>query len=185
MRWESVALADPDGATLRVAETWVRAGSDTPKSEASTRTISLGRRLASELFDHRARSPFQGDAERVFPNPRTGNAFNITRYTGFFRQALKAAGVEGYVRPCHDLRHSSITNSAAAGTSPEALMSRAGHSDYATTRRYVDLAGERFRDDADLLEQRLFGSSSPKFQSEVAVPSPDQTTVGAATPDQH
>ena len=34
LRWRAVHLADPDGAFLRVAETWVRGGVDTPKSEA-------------------------------------------------------------------------------------------------------------------------------------------------------
>lgn len=86
LRWRSLALADPDGPTLRVEETFVRRAADTPK----------------------------------------------------------------------------LTNAAAAGTSPEALMSRAGHSSYATTRRYFDLAGERFRDEAERLEQRLWGASVPK-----------------------
>jgi integrase len=48
------------------------------------------------------------------------------------RLALNRAGIEGYVRPRHDLRHSSITN-AAAGMPPEALMTRAGHSSYTRT----------------------------------------------------
>jgi integrase len=95
--------------------------------------------------------------ERVFVNPRTGSPFRPSRFGNLLRDALKRAGVEGYIRPCHDLRHSSITNAAAAGTSPEALMSRAGHSDCATTRRYVDLAGERFREEGDRLERRLAG----------------------------
>jgi hypothetical protein len=30
------------------------------------------------------------------------------------------------------------------GTSPAALMSRAGHSDFKTTQLYIDLAGETF-----------------------------------------
>ncbi len=166
--WRSVLLADPDGPVLRIEETWTRNANDSPKSAAGHRTIALGPRLAGELFEHRQRSPFLGEDERVFPNPRTGNPFDITRYGEILRQALSRAGVEGYVRPCHDLRHSSITNSAAAGTAPEALMSRAGHSDYATTRRYVDLAGERFRDDADRLEERLWGSSGTKLRYEVA-----------------
>ena len=34
LRWRHVYLADPDGPHLRVAETWVRGGVDTPKSEA-------------------------------------------------------------------------------------------------------------------------------------------------------
>jgi integrase len=161
LHWRAVKLADPDGPTLRVEETWVRCGADTPKSRAGTRTIALGPRLAGELMDHRARSPFDGDDDLVFPNGRTGNTLDITRYTDLFRKALKGAGIEGRVRPCHDLRHSSITNSAAAGTRPEALMARAGHSSYTTTRIYVDLAGEEFRDDADLLEARLWGVREP------------------------
>jgi integrase len=60
LRWQDVALADPAGATLRVRETFVRGQADTPKSEKSERTIALGKRLASELFDHRARSALPG-----------------------------------------------------------------------------------------------------------------------------
>jgi hypothetical protein len=36
-------------------------------------------------------------------------------------------------------------------------MARAGHSDFKTTQGYIDLAGERFRDEAELLERRLWG----------------------------
>jgi hypothetical protein len=39
-------------------------------------------------------------------------------------------------------------------------MARAGHSDYATTRRYIDLSGELFREDADKLGARVFGALS-------------------------
>jgi integrase len=145
----------------------VRNAVETPKSQAGQRTIALGKRVADELFDHRARTPFSGDDERVFANPRTGGAFDVGRYSELFRRALGRAGVEGRVRPFHDLRHSSITNSAAAGTPPEALMARAGHSDYATTRRYVDLAGERFREEADRLEERLWGASAVSTPTDV------------------
>jgi hypothetical protein len=53
--------------------------------------------------------------------------------------------------------HTSITNAAAAGVAPAALMARAGHSDFKTTQGYIDLAGETFREEAELLEERLFG----------------------------
>ena len=66
------------------------------------------------------------------------------------------------MRPTHDLRHASITNAAAAGVPPEALMVRAGHSSYSTTKRYIDLSGERFRAEADRLEGRLWGTSGRK-----------------------
>jgi integrase len=118
----------------------------------------------------------------VFANPRTGNAFDAGRYTELLRLALKRAGIDGYVRPAHDLRHSSITNGAAAGTAPEALMSRAGHSSITTTQRYIDLAGERFRAEADRLEVRLWGATGTKSRYQTADSSPDQETEKAATP---
>jgi integrase len=70
------------------------------------------------------------------------------------RKALTKAGITDYVRHFHDLRHSSITNAAAAGTPPAALMARAGHSSFTTTQGYIGLAGETFREEADL-RQRL------------------------------
>lgn len=72
------------------------------------------------------------------------------------------------MRPFHDGRHTSITNSAAAGLSPAALMARAGHSDFKTTQGYIDLAGETFRAEAELLEQRLFGAD--RYQNSVPTP---------------
>lgn len=91
----------------------------------------------------------------------------MARYGETFRLALTKAGVADYVRPFHDMRHSSITNAAAAGTPPAALMARAGHSDYKTTQGYIDLAGETFREEADRLEQRLWGGSSTKNRCQV------------------
>lgn len=81
----------------------------------------------------------------------------MARYGKTFRLALRRAGITDYVRPFHDLRLSSITNAAAAGTPPAALMARAGHSDFKTTQGYIDLAGETFREEADLADERLFG----------------------------
>jgi len=68
------------------------------------------------------------------------------------------------MRPFQDMRHSSITNSAAASTSPAALMDRAGHSDFKTTQGYIDLAGETFlvteTTNCDHQPMRQVGSSS-------------------------
>jgi hypothetical protein len=105
-------------------------------------------------------SAYRAESDYVFPNPRTGRPFDASRYGELLRLALDRAGIEDAIRPSHELRHSSITNAAAAGTSPEALMSRTGHSSYATTRRYIDLAGEGFREEAERLEARLWGGSS-------------------------
>lgn len=73
-----------------------------------------------------------------------------------------AEGRFGCGKLIHDGRHTSITNSAAAGISPAALMARAGHSDFATTQLYIDLSGEAFRDEAQMLEDRLWGDSGTK-----------------------
>lgn len=155
LRWRSVFLADPSRPVLRVEETWVRARTETPKSEAGRGRSPSGARSPPSCGSHRRWSAYDGDDDYVFPNPRTGRPFDANRYGEVLRLALKRAGIEESIRPSHELRHSSITNAAAAGTSPEALMSRAGHSSYATTRRYIDLAGERFRAEAERLEDRL------------------------------
>jgi integrase len=159
LHWRDVSLADPAGATLRIRETFVRGAVDTPKSEKSERTIALGERLASELFDHRARTTFQGDDERVFTSA-TGGPLDPARYGATLKLALKKAKITKPLRPFHDGRHTSITNAAAAGTSPGALQARAGHASFSTTQLYIDLAGESFREEAELLERRLLGVES-------------------------
>jgi integrase len=93
----------------------------------------------------------------VFCNPHTGRPMEPKRDAGTFKDALKRAKITDYVRPFHDGRHTSITNSAAAGMEPMKMMKRAGHADLATTMIYVNLAGETFPEAAELLEERLFG----------------------------
>ena len=85
-------------------------------------------------------------ARVVFCHPERGTVYRAET----FRAALRAA-------PFHDLRHASLTNGAAAGESPLALMARAGHRSMRTTNAYVHLAGVVFREDAARLEQRLLG----------------------------
>jgi hypothetical protein len=70
-----------------------------------------------------------------------------------------AAGISDDVRPFHDLRHSSLTNGAATGEQPIALMARAGQRSISTTKGHLHLAGVVFRDEADALERRLLTSA--------------------------
>jgi hypothetical protein len=84
----------PDGPTLRVQETIVRGRLETPKSEAGERTIALGERLASELFDHRARASFIGEDEHVFCHPHRGSPLDHKRYAKTLRLALAKAKIE-------------------------------------------------------------------------------------------
>jgi integrase len=100
--------------------------------------------------------------------------------------ALAAAGVDAKLRAFHDLRHASLTNGAAAGEQPIALMTQAGHSNLATTKRYLHLAGTVFRDEADRLEQRLLGgqaveSSTHLSERESTSDDPADAAVRAGT----
>ena len=49
-------------------------------------------------------------------------------------------------------------------------MSRAGHSNFKTTQGYIDLAGETFRAEAGLLEQRLFGAEGHQSRYQLRNP---------------
>jgi len=112
--------------------------------------------LAGELFDHRGRSRYQGDDERVFCHPEKGSVLNEKRYANTLRAALAKAEITDYIRPFHDGRHSSITNDAAAGNSGLAVMKRAGHSDFRVTQPYLDLAGVAFAEEAERAGARAF-----------------------------
>jgi integrase len=70
LRWRDVRLADPEERpTLTVQRSYVRGEDGPPKSQTSRRTLVLDEFLAGELFDHRGRSLYQGDDERVFCHP--------------------------------------------------------------------------------------------------------------------
>ena len=68
------------------------------------------------------------------------------------------------MREFHDWRHTGITNAAAAGMSPLATMRMAGHSDFKTTTRYIDLAGVVFGDEVLLLSD-WYGGAGMKSAS--------------------
>jgi len=146
LRWRDVDLIE---GVLRVRES---------KSESGERAIALSPALAEELWQLRRRTAFQGDDEFVFAHPISGHRLNANWYAAEFRTALTAAGITDYVRPFHDMRHTSLTNGAAAGESPIALMTRAGHTSMGTTKLYLHLAGTTFADEAEALERRLLGA---------------------------
>jgi integrase len=82
---------------------------------------------------------FTGNDELVFCHPERGSKIDHEWYAGEFRAALERAEIADSLRPFRDARHGSLTNGAAAGESPIALMTRAGHRDLATTRQYLHL----------------------------------------------
>jgi integrase len=150
LRWGDVSLIE---STVRVRES---------KSEDGERLIALSPTLVDALAEHYQRTAFKGDDELVFCHPKRGTRLDPTWYADEFRAALTAAGITDYVRPFHDARHASLTNGAAAGETPIALMTRAGHRSMSTTKGYLHLAGVVFRDEADALERRLLGEMSER-----------------------
>ena len=129
------------------------------KSDRGVRTIALAPSLAEMLWQHRRQSSFQGEDEFVFCHPTKGSPLIVDTYAEAFRAALTAAGITDHVRPFHDLRHASLTNGAAAGETPIALMTRAGHANMKTTQTYLHLAGVVFPDEARRLEERFAASA--------------------------
>ena len=62
-----------------------------------------------------------------------------------------------------------------AGPKPVARMTKAGHSNMATTKRYLRLAGVVFEDRAAALEDRLLGiepSTDSLYPTQVTSPHP-------------
>ena len=86
---------------------------------------------------------------------------NHKGYADTFQAVLANARITDRVRPFHDGRHSAITHEAAAGSAPAAIQARAGHADFSTTQRYINLAGVVFRDEAVRAEARILGPWVP------------------------
>jgi integrase len=93
------------------------------------------------------------------------------------REALARAEIEKPMREYHDWRHTGITNAAAAGMSPLSIMRMAGHSDFKTKQRYIDLAGVVFGDDVRRLSD-WYGSSGTNNRYQVEADDP-QTRIAS------
>jgi integrase len=111
-----------------------------PKTDDGTRTIALAEPLAEELWQHWRRTSYRGPDDRVFCHPQKGTPVAGGYYGAIMKTVLARAGVDRPMREYHDWRHTGITNAAAAGMSPMAIMQMAGHADFKTTERYIDLA---------------------------------------------
>lgn len=165
LRWKDVDLL---AKRLRVVDS---------KTDTGIRSVGLGSLLAEALEQHFARTPFKGDDERVFTS-ETGGKYRGDEFAKALRRAFERASIEwpqGF-RPCHDLRVTGATNDVRAGMDNAKLQAKLGHSNFRTTERYINLAGVVFHDEAEALEQRLFGvgiptdPSAPKSADEVQGP---------------
>jgi len=124
------------------------------KTEEGERWMSLPGSLVVQL---QAWCVDKDPGQYVFPSS-LGNPFNPEWYANAFNRALSRAGVTEYIRPFHDMRHTSLTLEAATGESNFiALMARAGHTDAKVTRQYTKLAGVLFPVQAEALDRLLGG----------------------------
>jgi integrase len=94
-----------------------------------------------ELVEHFAASAYQSDDDYVFAHPMRGSRLDAKAYHEAFQAALEKAEVDGHIRTFHDMRHTALTNLAATGASPIAVMATAGHRSMQTTKGYLHLVG--------------------------------------------
>ena len=75
---------------------------------------------------------------------------------------MPPAGVdEAFRPPWHGLRHTALTETAAAGIPGMFVQAKAGHAQGSTTERYLHAHRTSFPDAAGLAEARLFASEVP------------------------
>jgi integrase len=169
LRWRDVDLIEN---RLRVVDS---------KTDAGSRSIALPTMLAEQLWQWRRATSYNSDEGRVFCHPERGSVYRYELFAKALRRAYKAAGMtfpEG-MRAMHDLRVTMVTNDALAGANPVALMTKAGHTNMATTKRYLRLAGIVFPDEAAALEARMLGTE-PSTASSTRLAEPQPTSDESA-----
>ena len=144
--WRDVSLSE---GTLRVVES---------KSTEGERLLALSPALVNVLSNRYQATPYKADDDYVFAHPQTGARLGVDRYREQLRKALDVAGIPDRerIRPFHDARHAALTHLALTpGASELVLMATAEHRSFATTKRYLHLAGRAFPETAAALEDRL------------------------------
>jgi len=154
LRWQDVELLE---RRLAVVQQVVRNETTTPKSRAGRRSVELGAVAISALEEHWKASSYRASESLVFCHPALGTPLDPSKLTTYARKALRAAGVPDSFRPWHGLRHTALTETAAAGVPSMFVQAKAGHAHGSTTERYLHAARTSYPDAADLAEARLFG----------------------------
>ena len=93
----------------------------------------------------------------MFCHEALGSPLDPSKLSGFARKAFAAAAIDKRFRPWHGLRHTALTETAAAGVPAMFVQSKAGHAQGSTTERYLHASKTAFPDAAELAEGRLFG----------------------------
>ena len=155
LRWMDVELLE---RKLHVRQQFVRNEITTPKSRAGRRTLPLGPVAAEALEEQFASSLYRAPESLVFCHPALGTPLDPSKLTTFARKALTRAGVDPGFRVWHGLRHTSLTETAAAGVPAMFVQAKAGHAQGSTTERYLHAHRTSYPDAAELAEARMFAS---------------------------
>lgn len=158
LRWQDVELLE---RRLRVRQAFVRNEMTTPKSRAGRRTIALGDVAIDALEEQFTASRHRAPESIVFSHPALGTPLDASKVTRYARKALDQAGVDEGFRPWHGLRHTALTETAAAGIPAMFVQAKAGHAQGSTTERYLHAARTSYPEAAELAEARLFESRPP------------------------
>lgn len=153
LRWQDVEMLD---RRLSVVQQVVRNETTTPKSRAGRRSVGLGSVAVAALEEHWKASSYRAPESLVFCHPALGTPLDPSKLTTYARKALRAAGVPDSFRPWHGLRHTALTETAAAGVPGMFVQAKAGHAHGSTTERYLHAARTSYPDAAELAEARLF-----------------------------
>lgn len=153
LRWQDVSLLE---RTLSVSQSFVRGEMTTPKSRAGRRTLPLGTVAVGVLEEQYQASRHRAPESVVFCHPALGTPLDPSKLSAYARKALDKAGISKAFRVWHGLRHTALTETAAAGVPSMYVQARAGHAHGSTTERYLHAARTAYPDLGDLAEARLF-----------------------------
>jgi integrase len=153
LRWQDVELLD---RCLHVRQAFVRNELTTPKSKAGRRTVELGAVATAALEEQFSASRHRAPESIVFCHPALGTPLDPSKLTKYARKALERAGMDDAFRPWHGLRHTALTETAAAGVPGMFVQAKAGHAQGSTTERYLHAHRTTYPDAAELAEARLF-----------------------------
>jgi integrase len=155
LRWQDVELLD---RRLHVRQALVRNEVTTRKSRAGRRIVELGDVAIAALEEQFASSNHRASESIVFCHPALGTPLDPSKLTTYARKALTRAGVGEDFRPWHGLRHTALTETAAAGVPSMFVQAKAGHAQGSTTERYLHAARTSYPDAAELAEARVFAT---------------------------
>jgi integrase len=123
LAWKDVELLE---RRLDVRQAFVLGEMTTPKSRAGRRSIPLGSQAVAALEEQYADTLYRAPESIVFCHRALGTPLDPSKLSTYARKALIRAGLPGSFRPWHGLRHTALTQTAAAGVPAMFVQAKAG-----------------------------------------------------------